>query len=188
MPAEVAGPDRGQAGLLYRLDTRDPAPWQDVGVPHSPTVVLTRRRFIAVAAGATGLALTAACGTGPAVGDPDPILELLGAAERDARELAAADASHGDRAGALRRIADARRIHAERLGELIGEPQAAEEMSDSPAPDSAAVCPPVDEVRRRLRADAKHAGEIAVSSEGARAEIAAAVAAACTAAVEVVLA
>lgn len=187
MPAEVTDPDRGRAGPLYRLAPRDPDPWQDVGVPHYPPLVLTRRRFAAVAIGAAGLALAAACGSA-AEDTPDPILELIDAAERDARELAAADASHGERVSGLRRIAEARRVHAERLGELVVDPRTPDEATDSPGSQPDAVCPPVDEVRRRLRADAERAGEVAVNSEGSRAEVTAAVAAACTAAVEVVLA
>jgi hypothetical protein len=55
-------------------------------------------------------------------------------------------------------------------------------------PTQAPVCPPAEEVRSRLRADAADAAGAAAATEGARAEIAGAVSAACTAAVEVELA
>src|SRR5699024_2114781 len=117
---------------------------------------------------------------------PDPLLGLLEAAERDARELAAADASHGDRVGALRRIADVRRVHAERLTAIVERPE--DDATPTPVPPDPPVCPPADEVRSRLRADAADAAGAAATTEGAGAEIAGAVSAACTAAVEVELA
>ena len=179
-------PGRGRAASLYRLAAGISDPWQDVGVPHSAPVLLSRRHFVTVAAGVAGLAVTGGCAL-PVVNDrPDPLLGLLEAAERDARELAAADASHGERVGALRRIADARSRHAERLAELVERP--VDDDRPTPAPTSPPVCPPVDEVRSRLRADAADAADAAVAAEGTRAEIAGVVSATCTAAVDVELA
>lgn len=169
-------------------------------MPDSFTAPVSRRRFVAVTAVATGMALAGGCALPPADDEPDPLLALAVAAARDARELAAADASHGDDAPRLRRIADARRIHAERLSAEIGaaEIDAAEvepgdtaepiDTADVPGAGSPAVCPPIGEVRERLREDARRAGEVAVDSRGYRSELAASVSAACTTAVEVVLA
>ena len=71
-------------------------------------------------------------------------------------------------------------------------------MAEQPSPDVTSsaieaeetppVCPPLDEVRSRLRGDASRATEVAVDTDGTRAELAASVAAACISAVEVVLA
>ncbi|UVE95620.1 hypothetical protein [Dietzia sp. B32] len=155
-------------------------------MPHSAPVVLTRRHFVVAAAGVAGLAAAGGCAL-PTVSDrPDPLLGLLDAAQRDARELAAADASHGERVGALRRIADVRRLHAERLTTIVEFP--ADEGRPTPASTPAPVCPPADEVRARLRVDAAGATDAAAAEEGPRAEIAGAIAAACTAAAEVELA
>ena len=155
-------------------------------MPHSVPADLSRRQFIAAAAAAAGLAVAGGCALPAGIGHPDALIGLLDAAERDARELAAADASHGERAGALRRIADARRIHAQQLADLVERPDGDQRLTPSSA--SPLVCPPVEEVRARLRVDAAGAAEAAAASEGARAEIAGAVSAACTAAVEVELA
>lgn len=179
-------PGRGRAASLYRLAAPIPDPWQDVGVPHSAPVALSRRRFVAAAAGVAGLAVTAGCALPAVTDDPDRLIDLLDAAERDAREFAAADASHGEWTGPLRRIAEVRRVHAERLSEIVERPTA--EGQPSTSPGAPAVCPPVAEVRARLRGDAAGAAEVAVASKGARAEIAGAVSAACTAAAEVELA
>lgn len=121
---------------------------------------------------------------------PDAVVELIRAAERDALEFGAADASHGPYLDVLRRLAEVRRIHAERLSELIGQPEdtagtdTAEPASDAGTP---VTCPPVEEVRSRLRSDASRAADVAVGSEGVRAELTGSVSAACTAAVEVLL-
>lgn len=153
----------------------------------SAPVALTRRRFLTVSSGAVGLMVATGCAVPALEGTPDPVLELIRAAERDSREFAAADASHGTYLDAIRRIADVRRIHAERLGELFEQPQdaATDEASADPAPP--ATCPPVEEVRSRLRADAAGAAEVALASDEIRAELTGAVSAACTAAVEVLL-
>lgn len=157
-------------------------------MPHSAPVVLSRRRFVGAAIGVTGFAVAGGCALPAVVDRPDPLIPLIDAAVRDARELAAADAIHGDRVGALRRIADARRMHADALAGLTDtadEGEGEEEPATLPPPP---VCPPVDEVRARLRADAALAADVAAESDGDRAEIAGAVSAACTAAAEVVLA
>lgn len=184
-----AVPDRGRAESLYRLHPGGPASWQDVWVLSSDPLHLTRRRFLALSSGLAGLAVATGCGV-PAIEDtPDPVLELIRAAERDARDFAAADASHGAHRDAILRIADVRRVHAERLAELV-EPSAEPDVPEStPAAETEAdlACPPVDEVRSRLRADAGGAAEVAAASEGIRAELTGAVSAACTAAVEVLL-
>lgn len=180
-------PGRGRAASLYRLAAPFSDPWQDVGVPHSAPVALSRRQFAVAAAGVAGLAVAGGCALPTVTDRPDPLLGLLEAAERDARELAAADASHGDRVGALRRLADTRRVHAERLAGLVDRPQD-DEQQPTPVPTPAPVCPPAEEVRSRLRADAADAAGVAAATEGSRAEIAGAVSAACTAAVEVELA
>lgn len=178
-------PGRGRAASLYRLAATISDPWQDVGVPRTAPVVLSRRQFVVAAAGVAGLAVATGCAL-PTVSDPtDTLLGLLDAAERDARELAAADASHGEWAGDLRRIGEVRRVHAERLAGIVRRPT--EEGQPTTAPGGPVVCPPVAEVRSRLRADAAGAAEAATLSEGARAEIAGAVSAACTAAAEVEL-
>lgn len=155
-------------------------------MPHSAPVVLSRRRFVGAAVGVTGFAVAGGCALPAVVDRPDPLIPLIDAAARDARELAAADATHGDRVGALRGIADARRVHAGALAELAdtADEGAAQPVTPAPPP----VCPPVDEVRSRLRADAALAADVAAETDGARAEIAGAVSAACTAAAEVVLA
>ncbi|MBS7547516.1 hypothetical protein [Dietzia massiliensis] len=157
-------------------------------MPHSAPVVLSRRRFVGAAVCVTGFAVAGGCALPAVVDRPDPLIPLIDAATRDARELAAADATHGDRVGALRRIADARRMHADALAGLTdtADEGEGEEQPATPAPPP--VCPPVDEVRARLRADAALAADVAAEIDGARAEIAGAVSAACTAAAEVVLA
>lgn len=155
-------------------------------MPHSAPVVLSRRRFVGAAVCVTGFAVAGGCALPAVVDRPDPLIPLIDAATRDARELAAADATHGDRVGALRRIADARRMHADALAGLTDTADEGEEQPATPAPPP--VCPPVDEVRARLRADAALAADVAAEIDGARAEIAGAVSAACTAAAEVVLA
>lgn len=186
-------PGRGRAESLYRLVGDSPAPWQDVGVPHSAPDVLTRslsrRRFVAVTAGATALAATAGgCSLPATIGEPDPLTELAEAAHRDSLQFAAADVSHGDRVQALHRLAEVRRVHAERLDQSV-EPLAADVTSSSgEAPEAQIVCPPLAEVLSRLRSDAIRAAKVAVDVEGTRAELAASVSAACIAAVEVVLA
>ena len=129
-----------------------------------------------------------ACALPRPVDEPDPLLELAEAADRDARELVSADASHGEDAGRLRRIGDVRRAHAEHLAAEIRRLAPEGETTIGIGTGTPPVCPPLEEVRTRLRADARRAGEVAVSAEGYRAELAAAVSAACTAAVEVVLA
>lgn len=153
----------------------------------SSPVALSRRRFLAVSSGVVGLAVATGCAVPTADDSPDPILELIRAAERDAREFAAADASHGKYADALRRLAEVRRIHAERLGELVDDPAASGTAATTPPPGAAASCPPIAEVRTRLRGDADQAAGVAVAADGARAELTGSVSAACTAAVEVEL-
>ncbi|MDX2355603.1 twin-arginine translocation signal domain-containing protein [Dietzia sp. PP-33] len=161
----------------------------------SPAAPVSRRRFVAVSAVVTGLAAVGGCAL-PVVDDaPDPLVQLAEAADRDARELAAADVSHGDDVARLRRIAEARRTHFERLSAEIGRQTTTGEAppddvatEDGVATDRPVTCPPVEEVRARLREDARRAAEVAVDSRGSRAEVTAAVSAACTAAVEVVLA
>lgn len=186
-------PGRGRAGSLYRLVVDSPAPWQDVGVPHSAPVVLTRplsrRRFVAVTAGVTAVAATAgSCSLPATIGDPDPLTELAEAAHRDTVQFAAADASHGDQVRALHRLAEVRRVHADRL-DLLATPLPGElTPSTEESVDAQIICPPLAEVLSRLRGDASRAAEVAVVVEGPRAELAASVSAACTAAVEVVLA
>lgn len=183
-------PDHGRAGSLYRLCPRVPAPWQDVGVPSPAPTALPRRTFLAVSTGAVGLVVTSACSVPDTHKAPDAVLELIRAAERDALEFGAADASHGTYVDTLRRLADIRRIHAERLSELIEQPAGTAETGAAvPTSDAGppVTCPPVDEVRTRLRTDASHAGEVAVGSVGVRAELTGSVSAACTAALEVLL-
>jgi hypothetical protein len=115
------------------------------------------------------------------------VLELVLAAERDAREFAAADASHGKYVDALNRLAEVREIHARRLEELLVRPRDAEPSPPVAAPEEPVTCPPVDEVRTRMRSDAAQATSVALDAEGIRAELAGAVSAACVAAVEVLL-
>lgn len=190
------GPGRGRAESLYRLRPGTPSPWQDVGVP-TPTPApvtgphLSRRRFVAASAGLVGMAAAGGCALREPTREPDPLLALAAAAGRDALELGAADASHGPDAPRLVRIGLVRRVHADRLNQEIRrlnppEPSGTSTTGENLRP--APVCPPLAEVRQRLRADARRAAELATASEGYRAELCAAVAAACTAAVEVVLA
>ncbi|MFL0578455.1 hypothetical protein [Dietzia sp. 179-F 9C3 NHS] len=170
---------------------------------HGPS--LSRRHFVAVTAGVAGLVAAGGCTLPEPEREPDPLLHLAKAADRDARELAAADASHGGDVGRLRRIGEVRRVHSERLSAEIRrvDPPGDDDESgtdDGAAVDEqagnagsgdagpAAVCPPIGEVRERMRADARRAAEVAASATGYRAELAAAVSAACVAAVEVVLA
>lgn len=158
-------------------------------MPDSSTVPVSRRRFVAVTAVATGLVVAGGCAVPLVDDEPDPLLELAEGADRDARELAAANASHGDDVARLHRIADARRTHAEQLSAEIGPTDSTEAPSNGAEADPPpAICPPIGEVRTRLRDDARRAGEVAVASRGSRAELAAAVSAACATAVEVVLA
>lgn len=182
----------------------------------APGPSLSRRHFVAVTAGVAGLVAAGGCTLPDPEREPDPLLHLAEAADRDARELAAADASHGGDVGRLRRIGEVRRVHAERLGAEIrrvdppGDDDeagpddgaaVAEQAGDAGSGDAgtegtgpgaagpaAVVCPPIGEVRERMRADARRAAEFAASATGYRAELAAAVSAACVAAVEVVLA
>lgn len=206
----VPEPGRGRAESLYRLLCFLPAPWQDVGVPLSAPVHLSRRRFVATAAGLAGFTVAGGCAVPSPDREPDPLISLAENAARDAREFAVANESHGSSAGALRRLADVRQVHAERLtdeveraanGDLFGSaesdgaggaPRVGSGESTVPVSESsanaAAVCPPVDQVRTRLHADAQSAAEVAVSAVGYRAELAAAVSASCTAALEVELA
>ena len=156
-------------------------------MPRYAPVPLSRRRFVAATAGVTGLVLAGGCVPLAADRDPDPLLELLEAAERDAREFAAADASHGDLVTDLRGLAETRRVHADRLTALIDRAEAGAETTTGPAEASAAVCPPVEQVRERLRSDARRAAEVTVDTDGPRAELAASVSASCTAAAEVLL-
>jgi len=156
-------------------------------VPETPNTSLTRRGFITVTAGVAGLAVGAGCTSEPPGEHTDPLRELFEAADRDAREFAAADASHGDYADALRTLAEIRQVHATWLGRFLEAPPPANGTSTPQSAGVEAVCPPVVEVRQRLGEDAGQAGDVAVSSRGERAEVAAAVAAACTTAVEVVL-
>lgn len=180
-------------------------------MPLSAPVHLSRRRFVATAAGLVGLAVAGGCAVPSPNRDPDPLIRLAENAARDARELVVANESHGSSAGALRRLADVRRVHAEHLtdeveraasGDLFGSAESdgaggvpGVGSGESSVPGSATsatsvdpVCPPVDQVRARLHADSRSAAEVAVSAEGYRAELAAAVSASCTAALEVVLA
>lgn len=156
-------------------------------MPSSAPAALTRRRFLAASAGVVGLAVSTGCAAPGTDTSPDPVLEMIRSAQRDAREFAAADASHGAYVDALRRTADVRRIHAERLGELVDHPQETAPAEPGTAAPAPAYCPPVEEVRTRLRADAGRASEVAVGSDGIRAELTGAVSAACTAALEVLL-
>lgn len=156
---------------------------------HSPTP-LSRRRFVAVTAGLAGLFVTGGCTLPEATPEDDPLERLARAAARDARELAAADASHGSDAARLRRVGGVRGTHSDRLAAEVDRRNTNPAGGPGPGPDDDAtpICPPIDEVRTRLRNDAADAAEVAAESEGYRAELATAVSAACTAALEVVLA
>ncbi|MDV8000428.1 hypothetical protein [Rhodococcus sp. IEGM 1408] len=157
-------------------------------MPSTSSPPVSRRRFVASTVGVAGLVVAGGCALPTVDDEPDPLLRLAAAAERDALELGAADASHGEDAARLRRVADARRVHAEQLSAEIRRlaPEAAPTNGVEPTPP--AVCPPIGEVRIRLRDDAKRAAEVAVASRGHRAALASSVSAACTAAVEVALA
>ena len=157
-------------------------------MPITSHVPVSRRRFVAVAAGATGFLVAGGCSIPLVDDDPDRLRLLAEAADRDARQLAAADASHGEDVARLRRIGEARRVHADRLTAELDRPAPDDAPSDGVDPDQPAICPPIGEVRARLRDDARRAAEVAVDSRGYRAELAAAVSAACTTAVEVTLA
>lgn len=161
-------------------------------MPFSSPVTLSRRRFLAASAGVMGAVAVTGCTGEEGDGVSDPVVELIRAAERDAREFAAADTSHGKYVDALRRIADVRRIHAERLAELVElvetPPESTAATTTTAEPDSVVTCPPVGDVRARLRTDSGHASEVALESEGIRAELTGSVSAACITAVEVLLA
>lgn len=158
-------------------------------MPFSSPVTLSRRRFLAASAGVMGAVAVTGCTGEEGDGVSDPVVELIRAAERDAREFAAADTSHGKYVDALRRIADVRRIHAERLAELVETPpESTAAITTTAEPDSVVTCPPVGDVRARLRTDSGHASEVALESEGIRAELTGSVSAACITAVEVLLA
>lgn len=148
---------------------------------------LSRRRFVASTVGVAGLMVAGGCALPTADDEPDPLIELAEAAVRDAEELAAADAAHGEDVARLRRVADARRVHAQRLHEEISLRRSGDDEPYREILQPAPVCPPLEDVRIRLRADARRAAEVAVDAEGYRAELVAAVSAACTAAVQVVL-
>lgn len=158
--------------------------------PIAPGRLLSRRRFVGVTVGATGLLAAGGCALPSSVVEPDPLLELAESARRDAEQFSAADALHGDHVRALHRLAAVRRTHADRLDELTGGLLTAVTSTPGPErdPGTPAVCPPIDEVRSRLRDDAVRAADVVVDLEDTRAEVVAAVSAACTAAVEVVLA
>lgn len=156
----------------------------------SSPAALSRRRFLAVSAGTVGtvgLMATTGCAVPALDNTPDPILDLVLAAQRDAREFTAADDSHGGYVDALHRIGEARRVHAERLEAVLERPRDPETVTPSAEPQAVVACPPVEEVRARLRADAAKATDVAVTAEGIRAELTGAVSAACTTAVEVLL-
>ncbi|MFD2393597.1 twin-arginine translocation signal domain-containing protein [Dietzia aerolata] len=183
-----AYPDRGRAGSLYRLGASRCALAGCRGAILLP-VTLSRRRFLAASAGVMGAVAVTGCTGEEGDGVSDPVVELIRAAERDAREFAAADTSHGKYVDALRLIADVRRIHAERLAELVETPPESTAATTTTAePDSVVTCPPVGDVRARLRTDSGHASEVALESEGIRAELTGSVSAACITAVEVLLA
>lgn len=156
-------------------------------MPSSSPTLMSRRRFLGVTAGAAGLLAAPGCALPEPDDTPDPVLDLVLSAERDAREFAAADSAHGDHVGALHRLADVRRIQAGQLEAALTSPR----QTPTPAPSADSPepvrCPPVDEVRTRLRADIATATEVALAESGIRAELAGAVAASCTAAVEVLL-
>lgn len=152
----------------------------------STPLPLTRRRFLAVSSSA-GLLMATGCALQKPEGTPDPVVELLLAAQRDAREFAAADSSHGQYVHALKRISEVRGVHAQRLEELVRTPSATESDVPDPASEAPVVCPPVDEIRARLRSDADQARAVAVNSQGIRAELTGSVSAACVSAVEVLL-
>ena len=148
---------------------------------------LSRRRFLAASTGMVGLAVVTSCGVPTDEDTPDPVLDLIRAAERDAREFGAADASHGTYRDAIRRIADVRELVERPVEAGAQEPTATTAATAETESETNPVCPPVDEVRSRLLADAGGAAEVAVTSEGVRAELTGAVSAACTAAAEVLL-
>ncbi|MBB1028075.1 twin-arginine translocation signal domain-containing protein, partial [Dietzia sp. DQ11-38-2] len=52
-------------------------------MPDSFTAPVSRRRFVAVTAVATGLALAGGCALPPVDDEPDPLLALAAAAARD---------------------------------------------------------------------------------------------------------
>lgn len=154
--------------------------------PHAAPA-LTRRAFGALAAGTAGVALVGGCGPDETRTEADPLRSLAESARRDAAEFSAADASAGSAAPALRSLGGIRRQHAERLGEEIArlDPEGARAASPT-AP--AATCPPVADVRTRLRDEARAARDAAASATGYRAALAASISACCLAAAEVVLA
>ena len=158
-------------------------------MPSSSPTLMTRRQFLGVTAGAAGLLAAPGCALPEPDDTPDPVLDLVLSAERDAREFASADRTHGDHVGALHRLADVRRIQAGQLEAALTSPR--QTPTPTPAPSAGSPepvrCPPVDEVRTRLRADIATATEVALAESGIRAELAGAVAASCTAAVEVLL-
>lgn len=156
-------------------------------MPDSAPLIPSRRRFITAigAIGVVGLAVAGGCAVPTIVERAEPLAPLRDAAQRDALELAAADSSHGEYADALRRLADIRRVHADRLGALVDGARTDEPTSTGPGP--APTCPPIDEVRARLRDDAATAAEAAGLTDGPEAELAGAVSAACTAAAAVML-
>jgi len=171
--------------------------------PCPPSRGLDRRGFGAVVLAAVGTGLGAttltSCASGGDEDAPDALLPLAEAAARDAAELAAAgDGRPREEAARLQRVAGARRVHAETLRAEIA--RLAPSSSGSPAtgtpapagaggtPAAGAVtCPPLAEVRDRLRRDAELARGVATRATGYRSSLAASVSAACTSAAEVVL-
>ncbi len=154
---------------------------------------LSRRRFVAASAAATGLVAIGGCALPSPAPEVDPLIPVAEAARRDAREFAAADASHGADVSRLRQLAEVRRVHADRLdGEIARSAGSDASIASGDDPpfeaDTAPVCPPLGEVRSRLRTDGRVAADVAVAASGYRAELTAAIAAACVSAVEVVLA
>lgn len=156
-------------------------------MPSSSPPLMSRRRFLGVTVGTAGLLAAPGCALPEPDGAPDPVLNLVLAAERDAREFAAADRTQGDLVGALHRLADVRRIQAGQLEAALTSPRETPTPAPTTGPPEPVRCPPVDEVRTRLRADIAAATEVALAESGIRAELTGAVAAACTAAVEVLL-
>lgn len=155
--------------------------------------LLSRRRFVAASAAATGLVAVGGCALPSLVPEADPLIPVAEAARRDAREFAAADDSHGADVSRLRQLAAVRRVHADRLDAEIARSAGSDTpsaTSDGPPSgvDTATACPLIGDVRVRLRTDGRVAGDVAVAASGYRAELAAAIAASCVSAVEVVLA
>ena len=157
---------------------------------HFP-VTLSRREFGVLATLSVAASGLVACA--PAEPEEDDLWSLLEAARADASDLASGADSGADGATALRRVAETREAHAESLAVEIARRSPGDSVpgsANSPGPsEPAPEASPLDlaAARARLADSADAARAVAVTKSEYRSELCASIAAACTAAAEVLL-